>query len=93
MLSALDSGQVAYAGLDVVEREPLDDERLRCHPRVLLTPHVAFYSVEGYAEMRTKGAQEARRILQGEPVRNPVNLHYLADPRCVVPPVSPPEAT
>jgi hypothetical protein len=51
---------------------------------------VAFYSVEGYAEMRTKGAEEARRILQGEPVRNPVNLHYLANPRCVVPPVLPP---
>ncbi len=72
LLDALDSGQIAAAGLDVVEREPLDNERLRDHPGVLFTPHTAFYSVEGYAEMRTKTAEEIRRILLGEPVRNPV---------------------
>ena len=53
LAAALDKGQVAYAALDVVEREPLDDEELRCHPRVLLTPHAAFYSVEGFHEMRS----------------------------------------
>jgi C-terminal binding protein len=84
---ALDSGQVAFAGLDVVEREPLDDERIRRHPRVVLTPHTAFYSVEGYEEMRQKGALEARRILLGEAVRNPVNLHCLVNPRYKVLPV------
>jgi D-3-phosphoglycerate dehydrogenase len=85
---ALESGQVAYAGLDVFEREPLADERIRAHPRVVLTPHAAFYSVEGFEEMRTKGAQEARRVLLGEPVRNPVNLHCLAGPRAAVPPAA-----
>src|SRR5262249_15624830 len=84
LLAALQSGQVAYAALDVVEREPLDDERLRAHPRILLTPHSAFYSVEGFAEMRIKGAQEARRVLEGEAVRNPVNLHCLANARAAV---------
>jgi phosphoglycerate dehydrogenase-like enzyme len=74
LLAALDSGQLAAAGLDVVEREPLDNERLRQHPRVLLTPHTAFYSVEGYVELRTKTAEEVRRILLGEAPRNPVNL-------------------
>jgi phosphoglycerate dehydrogenase-like enzyme len=83
--AALDAGQVAYAALDVVEREPLDDEALRRHPRVVLTPHSAFYSVEGFREMRTKGAEEARRILLGEPVRNPVNLHCLQSPRAAIP--------
>jgi D-3-phosphoglycerate dehydrogenase len=85
LADALDAGQVASAALDVVEREPLDDDRIRQHPRVLLTPHTAFYSVEGFNEMRTKGAQEARRVLQGEAVRNPVNLHCLVRPRAVVP--------
>ncbi len=85
--AALDSGRVAWAGLDVVEREPLDDEALRRHPRVVLTPHTAFYSVEGFREMRTKGAQEARRIVVGEPVRNPVNLHCLRNARAVLPPL------
>ncbi len=81
---ALDSGQIGHAALDVVEREPLDDEAIRRHPRVILTPHVAFYAVEAFNEMRTKGAIEARRIVQGEPVRNPVNLHLLTNPRAVV---------
>ncbi len=84
LLAALESGQVGFAGLDVFEREPLADDRLRRHPHVLLTPHSAFYSVEGFQEMRVKGAQEARRVLLGEPVRNPVNLHCLAAPRAVV---------
>jgi C-terminal binding protein len=73
LISAVDSGQVAYAALDVVEEEPLRDERLRRHERIVLTPHTAFYSVEGFQEMRSKGAAEARRILLGEPVRNAVN--------------------
>jgi phosphoglycerate dehydrogenase-like enzyme len=89
LLAALDSGRVAFAGLDVVEREPLDDERLRRHPRVLLTPHVAFYSAEAFAEMRTKGAEEALRLVRGEPVRNAVNLHCLVNPRCVLPTAAP----
>ena len=73
LLEALDSGHIAAAGLDVVENEPLDNERLRQHPSVLFTPHTAFYSVEGYAELRTKTAEEVRRLLLGEPPRNPVN--------------------
>jgi phosphoglycerate dehydrogenase-like enzyme len=84
LLQALESGQVAYAALDVVEVEPLKDERLRKHPKIVLTPHSAFYSIEGFQEMRTKGAAEARRILTGEAVRNPVNLHVLKAPRCRV---------
>jgi phosphoglycerate dehydrogenase-like enzyme len=73
LLDALDSGQLSAAGLDVIEREPLDYERLRSHPSILLTPHTAFYSVEGYHELRTKTAEEVRRILLDESPRNPVN--------------------
>ena len=84
LYEALESGHVSCAGLDVVEREPLDDERIRNHPRVLLTPHSAYYSVEGFREMRSKGAQEGRRLVLGEAVRNPVNLHCLVKPRAVI---------
>ncbi len=84
LMRSLDAGHIAQAALDVVEVEPLDDDRLRSHPRILLTPHAAFYSVEGFQEMRSKGAAEARRMLLGEPVRNPVNLHCLTQPRCRV---------
>ncbi|MGL4555406.1 MAG: C-terminal binding protein [Gemmataceae bacterium] len=84
LYAALESGRVAYAGLDVVEPEPLDHEGIRNHPRVLLTAHTAFYSVESFNEMRVKGAMEARRVLRGEPVRNPVNRHLLQGARAVV---------
>jgi len=84
LLEALEAGHVAYAALDVFEAEPLSDERIRKHPRIALTSHTAFYSVEGYQEMRSKGAQEARRILLGEKVRNPVNLSMLKNARCLV---------
>ncbi len=77
LMAAVDAGHVAYAALDVVEEEPLRDERLRRHERIVLTPHTAFYSVEGFQEMRSKGAAEARRLLLGEPVRNAVNLNWL----------------
>jgi len=85
LYDALQSGQVSFAGLDVVEPEPLEDERIRKHPNVVLSPHSAFYSVEGFQEMRDKGAHEARRVLQGDAVRNPVNLHCLVNPRCKIP--------
>lgn len=78
LVEALDSGRLLGAGLDVFEREPLDDERLRNHPRVVLTPHSAFYSVEGFDELRLKTAEEARRLLLDEPPRCPVNLDRIA---------------
>ncbi len=73
LIEALEEDRLLGAGLDVFEREPLDDVRLRNHPRVVLTPHVAFYSVEGFAEMRRKSAEEVRRLLLGQPPRCPVN--------------------
>ena len=66
-------GHLLGAGIDVFEREPLDDDRLRNHPRVVLTPHSAFYSIEGFVELRTKAAEEVRRVLLGEAPRNLVN--------------------
>jgi phosphoglycerate dehydrogenase-like enzyme len=90
LLAGLESGRVAAAGLDVVEREPLDNEPLRSHPRVLLTPHSAFYSVEGFVELRTKTAQEVRRILLGQAPRNPVNLIPLRDGPAILPPTDDP---
>lgn len=74
LLEALDTGHLLGAGLDVFEIEPLDNERLRQHPRVLLTPHSAFYSIEGFVELRRKTAEEVARVLRGEPPLNPVSL-------------------
>ena len=58
LLAALDSGQLDSAGLDVLPNEPArPGERLTEHPRVVLTPHSAFYSVESEIELRTKAAR------------------------------------
>lgn len=57
LLAALDSGQVEAAALDVLPKEPpLGDDPILRHPRLLLTPHAAFYSTEGERELRTKAA-------------------------------------
>ena len=84
LIAALESGRLLGAGLDVFEEEPLLDDRLRLHPRVVLTPHSAFYSVEGFAELRRKAAEEARRLLLGLPPRCPVNRHCLVRPRAIL---------
>ncbi|HVF64113.1 MAG TPA: C-terminal binding protein [Casimicrobiaceae bacterium] len=57
VLAALDSGQLAGAGLDVLPNEPVaTDSRLTRHPKIVLTPHAAFYSVESERELRRKAA-------------------------------------
>ncbi len=57
-LAALDAGRLAGMGLDVLPIEPVAaDSRLLGHPRVILTPHAAFYSIEAERELRRKAAQ------------------------------------
>ena len=55
---ALEAGVLRGAGLDVLPDEPVArDSPLVGHPRVILTPHAAFYSVESEKELRRKAAQ------------------------------------
>ena len=58
VVAAVDSGRLDGAALDVLPMEPpaADDALLR-HPRILLSPHAAFYSVDGERELRRKAAQ------------------------------------
>ena len=51
--SALVEGTLAWAALDVFEQEPLPaDDPVRKSPNVILTPHVAGYSVESWQDLR-----------------------------------------
>jgi D-3-phosphoglycerate dehydrogenase len=69
LLGALDAGILAGAGLDVLPVEPVSrDSRLLGHPRVVLSPHSAFYSVEAERELRRKAAQNlATWLASGRP--------------------------
>ena len=58
LVAALDAGQLDGAALDVLPVEPPDvHARVVQHPRLLLTPHAAFYSVVAEKELRRKAAQ------------------------------------
>jgi D-3-phosphoglycerate dehydrogenase len=58
VLARLDDGTLDGAALDVLPVEPLATTHpLARHPRVLLTPHAAFYSTAAEVELRRKAAQ------------------------------------
>ncbi len=73
--AALESGKVAAVGLDVLEDEPAPDlsRPIFQRPNVLLTPHVAWYSIEARVDLALYAAEEAYRYIQGERPRNVVN--------------------
>jgi D-3-phosphoglycerate dehydrogenase/C-terminal binding protein len=80
---AIASGRLAGAGIDVLATEPppADDPLVTAwrnpqhpaHHRVILNPHMAFYSEEGLMDIRRKTAEACRRAVCGEPLRNVVN--------------------
>jgi D-3-phosphoglycerate dehydrogenase / 2-oxoglutarate reductase len=75
LLAALDAGELAGAALDVLEGEPPDELgwRLARHPKVVMTPHAAWYSEEAFHTLKTEVAREALRVLEGGRPRSPVN--------------------
>ena len=64
LTAALAAGQLAGAGLDVLEREPPDQaDRLLSCEQVIITPHVAFYSEESLAELKRRVAENVVAVL------------------------------
>jgi D-3-phosphoglycerate dehydrogenase len=69
LAAALDRGSVAGAGLDVFASEPPALDGLVSRPNVWPTPHVAWLSNESIVELRRRAAEEAARVLAGQPPR------------------------
>ncbi|MGX1669796.1 C-terminal binding protein [Streptomyces sp. NPDC055400] len=76
---ALSEGWIAGAALDDLEEEPSKQRGWRPNnpllelPNVIVTPHAAYYSEEAIKTVRTIAAEEAVRVLTGQPARFPVN--------------------
>lgn len=71
VLAALDDGRLAGAGLDVFPEEPPAREHVD-RPDLMVTPHMAFYSVESIEELKTTAARTMSNALMGAPVPNQI---------------------
>lgn len=75
LLEALRDGQIAGAGLDVTDPEPLPaDHPLWTTPRVIITPHVAAISTETIGRIQALVAENLRRYVAGEPLLSVVDV-------------------
>jgi D-3-phosphoglycerate dehydrogenase / 2-oxoglutarate reductase len=76
---ALDDGRLSGLAVDVTEPEPLPAAHpLRTHPRAIVTPHMAFHSVEATQELQRRTATEVLRVLTGKIPDRPVNPAVLS---------------
>ncbi|MFJ2195709.1 D-2-hydroxyacid dehydrogenase [Streptomyces violaceusniger] len=74
LVTALDTGRLRGAALDVMEQEPLPaDHPLWRHPRALLTPHVAGAGPHAAERRFEVLADNARRFATGQPLINVVD--------------------
>ena len=70
--------RLAGAALDVLSIEPpRKDHPLLVHPRVIVTPHAAWSTVEAETRVRRMAAEEVARLLAGG---QPLNLGLLLVP-------------
>jgi D-3-phosphoglycerate dehydrogenase len=69
LLSALETGRVAAAGLDVYAVEPPGKTPLAAHPHVVATPHIGAQTVESQARAAEHIAAEVLSALNGQPLR------------------------
>lgn len=75
LATALDQGQIAGAGLDVLPEEP-PEVLPSGHPNVVYTPHVAWYSEEAIQECANTVATDVARVLTGGEPKYPVGSDW-----------------
>jgi len=75
LLTALNRGLIAGAGLDVLNHEPPGPEHpLLTHDRVVITPHTAGVTEQSFTALGRAVADNIARLRRGEPLQNVANL-------------------
>ena len=70
LIIALSTNEIAGAGLDVYEKEPLpENNKLRFLPNVLLTPHIGYVTAENYNIYYNQMIESLEACASGKPIR------------------------
>jgi phosphoglycerate dehydrogenase-like enzyme len=70
LLDALHAGNIAGAGLDVYDEEPLPaGHPFLIAPRTVLTPHLGYVTDDGYRTFYTDAVADIAAFAAGQPVR------------------------
>ncbi len=70
LIIALSTNEIAGAGLDVFEKEPLaENNKLRFLPNALLTPHIGYVTAENYHIYYSQMIESLEACVNGKPIR------------------------
>ena len=70
LIIALSTNVIAGAGIDVYEKEPLqENNKLRFLPNALLTPHIGYVTAENYSIFYTQMIEALEACINGKPIR------------------------
>ncbi len=70
LIVALTTNEIAGAGLDVYEKEPLpENNKLRFLPNALLTPHIGYVTAENYNMYYNQMIECLEACVNGKPIR------------------------
>ena len=70
LIIALSTNEIAGAGLDVFNKEPLqENNKLRFLPNALLTPHIGYVTAENYSTFYNQMIEALESCVNGNPIR------------------------
>ena len=70
LIIALSTNEIAGAGIDVYDKEPLpENNKLRFLPNALLTPHIGYVTAENYTTYYSQMIESLESCVNGKPIR------------------------
>ena len=70
LIEALENEEIAGAGLDVYDKEPLpQDHKLRFLPNAFLLPHLGYVTVENYSKFYFQMLESLDSCIKNKPIR------------------------